>query len=150
MAEKIDHQGPNNNEKFEKLLDFLKVVHGVDLRIYKYPTLMRRIGKRMQAAGITDYENYQDYLEVHPDEFSELFNTILINVTSFFRDKETWDHLAKEIIPKIIASKKKDEVIRIWSAGCATGEEVYTVAMLLNEAIGEEGFKKESRFLRLI
>ena len=142
MAEKIDRNISNNNEKFEKLLDFLKVVHGVDLRIYKYPTLMRRIGKRMQAVGITDYENYQDYLEVHPDEFSELFNTILINVTSFFRDKETWDHLAKEIIPKIIASKKKDEVIRIWSAGCATGEEVYTIAMLLNEAIGEEDFKK--------
>ena len=142
LAEKIDHHGPNDNEKFEKLLDFLKVVHGADLRIYKYPTLMRRIGRRMQTAGISDYEAYQDYLEVHPEEFSELFNAILINVTSFFRDKETWDYLAKEIIPKIVASKKKDEVIRIWSAGCATGEEVYTIAMLMNEALGEEDFKR--------
>jgi two-component system CheB/CheR fusion protein len=141
LAEKND-QGQENNEKFENLLDFLKIVHGVDLRIYKYPTLMRRIGRRMQAVDIADYEAYQDYLEVHPEEFSELFNTILINVTSFFRDKETWDYLAKEIIPKIVASKKMDEVIRIWSAGCATGEEVYTVAMLLNEALGEEDFKK--------
>ncbi len=57
LAEKNDHYGPNDNEKFEKLLDFLKVVHGVDLRIYKYPTLMRRIGKRMQAVGISDYES---------------------------------------------------------------------------------------------
>jgi len=141
-AEKNDYHGEDNNEKFENLLDFLKTVHGVDLRIYKYPTLMRRIGRRMQAVGIADYEAYQDYLEVHPEEFSELFNTILINVTSFFRDKETWDYLAKEIIPKIVASKKMDEVIRIWSAGCATGEEVYTIAMLMNEALGEEDFKK--------
>ena len=85
------------DQSFEKFLDFLKTVHGVDLKIYKYPTLMRRIGKRMQTVNVPDYEAYQDYLDFHPNEFSELFT-----------------------------SKKKDEEIRIWPAGCASGEEAYT------------------------
>ncbi len=134
-------ENEQNEEKFEALLDYLKHNRGLDFTGYKRQSLLRRIRRRMQIVGISDFEDYQDYLEIHPGEFSELFNTILINVTSFFRDKGAWDYLAKEIIPRIITSKKEDEVIRIWSAGCATGEEAYTIAMLMIEALGEEAFK---------
>lgn len=95
----------------------------------------------MQVVGISGFAEFQDYLEVHPEEFAELFNTILINVTSFFRDKDAWDFLASEVIPKIMESKKGSEIIRIWSAGCASGEEAFSIAMLMIEALGEEGFK---------
>jgi two-component system CheB/CheR fusion protein len=81
-----------------------------------------------------------DYLEVHPEEFMHLFNTILINVTYFFRDDIAWDYLKEEVVPRIIANKNANEMIRVWSAGCASGEEAYTVAMVLAEVLGEDQF----------
>ncbi|MEC4816361.1 MAG: CheR family methyltransferase, partial [Scytonema sp. PMC 1069.18] len=83
---------------------------------------------------------YLDYLEVHPDEFAELFNTILNNVTAFFREAQSWEYIADEIIPRILQSKQISKPIRVWSAGCASGEETYTIAMLLAEALGMEQF----------
>jgi two-component system CheB/CheR fusion protein len=94
----------------------------------------------MQTIGIDTYNDYLDYLEVHPDEFVDLFNTILINVTTFFREPQAWEYIATEIIPTIINSKQKMKPIRVWSAGCASGEETYTVAMLLAEALGMEEY----------
>ncbi len=94
----------------------------------------------MQAVGIETYHDYLDYLEVHPEEFTQLFNTILINVTTFFRDEAAWDYINTEIIPKIRADKQSDQPIRIWSAGCASGEEAYTLALLLAEHLGLEQF----------
>jgi len=140
-AEKSDVKDERNQESFDALLDYLKKNRGSDFTGYKRQSLMRRITRRMQMVDITDYRDFQDYLEVHPEEFTNLFNTILINVTSFFRDKDAWDFLAEEIIPEMLASKKDSEVIRIWSAGCASGEEAYTIAMLMIEALGEESFK---------
>jgi two-component system CheB/CheR fusion protein len=90
---------------------------------------------------IKNYAAYQDYLEVHPEEFAPLFNTILINVTGFFRDAAAWEFLAKHIIPRIIAGKKSSDPIRVSSTGCASGEEAYTVAMLLAEALGDKAFR---------
>src|SRR5260370_41380031 len=72
--------------EFESLLEYLKQTRGFDFTAYKRSSLMRRVGKRMQAVDIADFAAYQDYLEVHPEEFTDLFNTILINVTGFFRD----------------------------------------------------------------
>jgi len=90
---------------------------------------------------IEGYDNYLDYLEVHPEEFNLLFNTLLINVTSFFRDRSVWDYIGSEIIAQIVARKEIGEPIRIWSAGCASGEEAYTIAMVVAEAIGMEQFR---------
>jgi two-component system, chemotaxis family, CheB/CheR fusion protein len=129
-------------DDFESLLDYLKRDRGSDFTGYKRQSLIRRFLRRMQVVGITTFSEYQDYLEVHPAEFADLFNTILINVTSFFRDKEAWDFLAKEILPKILQAKKGNETIRIWSAGCASGEEAFSIAMLMVEALGVEEFKK--------
>jgi two-component system, chemotaxis family, CheB/CheR fusion protein len=125
------------------LLEYLRTSRAFDFSGYKLASLQRRIDKRMLMVGINGYENYRDYLEVHPEEFGELFNTILINVTSFFRDPQTWDYIAAEIIPDILKNKGENDSIRVWSAGCATGEEAYTIAMLLAEAIGLERFRHE-------
>jgi two-component system CheB/CheR fusion protein len=103
---------------------------------------MRRVCKRMHDVNVKQFAEYIDHLEVHPEEFAHLFDTILINVTGFFRDPPAWEVLASDVIPKIIESKKPEELIRIWSAGCATGEETYTVAMLLAEALGEEAYRQ--------
>jgi two-component system CheB/CheR fusion protein len=126
--------------EFEALLEFLKLNRGFDFTGYKSASVMRRVAKRMQAVGIETYSDYLDYLEVRPEEFSHLFNTILINVTAFFRDPLSWDFLSAEIIPRIIAQKGSEEPIRIWCAGCASGEEAYTLAMVFAEALGLEQF----------
>jgi two-component system, chemotaxis family, CheB/CheR fusion protein len=101
---------------------------------------VRRVQKRMSEVGIRDFSEYLDYLQVHPEEFAHLFNTILINVTSFFRDREAWDCLATEVIPRLLESKPGDAPVRCWCAGTASGEEAYSLAMLLCEALGPESF----------
>jgi two-component system CheB/CheR fusion protein len=125
--------------RFEELLEYLARTRGFDFTSYKRASLMRRVRKRMQAVGTDDFVAYLDYLEVHPDEFAELFDTILINVTAFFRDPPVWEYLARDIVPQILAGKTATGRIRVWCAGCASGEEPYSVAMLLAEALGEEG-----------
>jgi two-component system, chemotaxis family, CheB/CheR fusion protein len=129
-------------EGLEPFLEHLKQVRGFDFSGYKRATLARRIHKRMVDVGVGDYEAYVDFLEANPREFAELFNTILINVTGFFRDAEAWDYLAKEVVPQLLEAVPEEEQIRVWSAGCASGEEAYTVAIVLLEALGEDAFKR--------
>lgn len=130
------------NMDFEALLDYLKRSRGFDFTGYKRSSLMRRVTRRMQTVEIEGYGNYLDYLEVHPEEFQHLFNTLLINVTSFFRDHAAWNHLITEIIPRIVARKESHESIRVWSAGCASGEEAYTIAIAIASVIGVEQFRE--------
>ncbi|NJL39759.1 MAG: PAS domain-containing protein [Leptolyngbyaceae cyanobacterium SM1_4_3] len=127
---------------FESLLDYLKRVRGFDFTGYKRSSLKRRVQKRMATKGINRFEDYLDYLEVYPSEFIDLFNTILINVTSFFRDQPAWSYLQETIIPQLISGKSEDEPIRVWSAGCASGEEAYTLAITLAEVLGDEQFRQ--------
>jgi two-component system CheB/CheR fusion protein len=133
---------PERDSEFENLLIYLRQSRGFDFTGYKRSTLMRRVRKRMQSLTIENFEEYLDYLEVDPEEFSYLFNTILINVTAFFRDSSAWEYLAEEILPNLIKNKKTSDQIRIWSAGCASGEEAYTLAMLLAEMLGAEEFRQ--------
>src|SRR5438105_6050020 len=125
---------------FEALLHFLQQQRGFDFTGYKRPSLMRRVARRMQTLAIKKHEDYQDHLQVHPEEFALLFDTILINVTSFFRDPQAWECVRDNVLPPLLAAKSSDGAIRIWSAGCASGEEAYTVAMLFAEALGEREF----------
>ncbi|MGI8504000.1 MAG: CheR family methyltransferase [Hassallia sp.] len=127
---------------FESLLIYLRQSRGFDFTGYKRSTLMRRVQKRMQFLGLENYSDYLDYLEVYPDEFNLLFNTILINVTAFFRDASVWEFLHLQVLPNLIKSKADSEPIRIWSAGCASGEEAYTLAMLMVESLGTEQFRQ--------
>jgi len=122
---------------FEALLEYLHQTRGFDFTGYKRTTLSRRVQKRMAEVGIERYEDYQDYLEVEGDEFAQLFDTMLINVTSFFRDKEAWNYLATSVIPQLTEGGRH---IRVWSAGCASGEEAYTLAMMLAQALGPRRF----------
>ena len=126
---------------FEHLLTHLKNTRGFDFTSYKRSTLARRIDKRLAAVGMDSYTSYLDYLEVHQDEFTHLFNSILINVTSFFRDAEAFEYLRTTIVPKVIGASTGGD-IRIWSAGCASGEECYSVAILFAEAMGLEAFRE--------
>ncbi|MGX6447101.1 CheR family methyltransferase [Patulibacter sp. S7RM1-6] len=128
--------------ELEALLRFLRDRRGFDFTGYKRPTLQRRILKRMTEVGAEDHEAYQDLLEADPREFIELFNTILINVTGFFRDPDAWRHLAEEVVPRLVADVPEDRAIRVWSAGCASGEEAYTLVMVLAEALGEQAFRE--------
>ena len=132
---------PHKDPDFENLLEYLRINRGFDFTGYKRSTLMRRVTKEMETLNIDTFVNYQDYLEVHPDEFKNLFNTILINVTAFFRDASAWEYLAKEVIPNIIKNKQPDQQIRFWSAGCASGQEAYTLAMVIAEILGIEEFR---------
>jgi hypothetical protein len=129
---------PEASGDLEVLLDHLRRNRGFDFTGYKRTSLGRRIEKRMQAVGADSYLGYLDHLEVDPEEFTHLFNTILINVTGFFRDPPTWDYVAAEVLPRLAAGKRDGEPIRIWSAGCASGEEAYTLAMVVAEALGPE------------
>lgn len=130
------------NPEFEALLDHLKRTRGFDFTAYKRSSLMRRVEKRMQSLGVTDFIAYIDYLEARPDEFTALFNTILINVTSFFRDDTAWAYLISDILPRIVGAKSPETSIRIWSAGCASGEEAYTLMMAVAEVIGIEAARE--------
>ncbi len=127
---------------FDALLDYLRRARGFDFTGYKRSSLQRRVTKRMHSQQIYTYGDYLDYLEVHPEEFPELFNTILINVTALFRDMSAWEHLWQQVLPQLLEEKPPDEPIRAWSAGCASGEEAYTLAMILADLLGPEQFRK--------
>ena len=122
--------------QLEELLVFIRDARGFDFTGYKRSSLARRIQKRMTDIGVESWTDYRDRLETDAEEFSYLFNTILINVTSFFRDAEAWTYLREEIIPKILADAEGEEEIRIWSAGCSSGEEPYSIAIAFAEAMG--------------
>jgi two-component system CheB/CheR fusion protein len=128
--------------RFDELLEYLRQTRGFDFTGYKRPSLMRRVLKRMQTVNIDDFAEYVDYLEVHPEEFAALFNTILINVTSFFRDPAAWKSLAESALPRMLERKGSRLPLRVWSAGCASGEEAYTIAMVLAEALGSKEFQR--------
>ncbi|HEY0783395.1 MAG TPA: protein-glutamate O-methyltransferase CheR, partial [Thermoanaerobaculia bacterium] len=128
--------------EFTRLLEYLRLARGFDFTGYKMSSLMRRMRKRMAEVDIETYSGYIDFLEVHPDEFLPLFNTVLINVTGFFRDPDPWKYLAEQIVPRILEDKSADEPIRVWSAGCASGQEAYSVAMLFADALGDEAYKR--------
>jgi two-component system CheB/CheR fusion protein len=127
-------------KEFDALLHLLKTERGFDFTGYKRASLVRRVRRRMQTVGVDDYAEYMRQLARDPDEFDHLFNTILINVTTFFRDGVPWDFLSQEIIPRIVAHKQDGAAIRIWSAGCASGQEAYTLAMMVADSIGAEDF----------
>lgn len=129
---------PADAEHFERLLQYLHQTRGFDFTAYKRATLMRRVIRRMQVVNVPSFDEYLDYLQVHQDEFGSLFNTILINVTSFFRDEELWSHLRAHVLPEIVGRAEGRGPIRVWSAGCASGQEPYSLAIAFAEIVGAE------------
>jgi two-component system CheB/CheR fusion protein len=129
-------------ERIDEIFAYLRQVRGFDFSAYKRASLTRRLVKRMQMVDVHSFGGYLEYLQGHPDEFAALFNTILINVTSFFRDHDMWTQLDAELLPRLLASREPNAPIRVWSAGCASGQEAYTAAMLLAEHLGVEALRE--------
>jgi two-component system, chemotaxis family, CheB/CheR fusion protein len=125
---------------FDNLLTFLHEERGFDFTGYKRASLARRVQRRMATVGIATFEEYHDHLVLHQAEFAALFDTVLINVTSFFRDPESWDHLRTELLPDLVL--RTDRPVRCWVAGCASGEEAYTLAIALAEILGLDGVRE--------
>lgn len=142
MDDGVKENPDKEAQAFESLLRYVRDARGFDFTGYKRASLMRRVRYRMDQCGHTTFEEYLDTLQASADEFSTLFNTILINVTSFFRDPEAWDHIRDEVVPTLVAERSPTDPIRVWSAGCASGQEPYTLAMILADALGPEEFRQ--------
>lgn len=121
----------------KRILMLLRIATGHDFSLYKKSTIGRRIERRMSQHNIADMEVYARYLKENTSEVQHLFRELLINVTSFFRDPEAFEKLKEEILPQILSGKPENYVFRVWVAGCATGEEAYSIAMLLREYMEE-------------
>jgi two-component system, chemotaxis family, CheB/CheR fusion protein len=122
-----------------EIIDLLRTKTPHDFTLYKPGTLQRRIERRMAMATVTDSRRYLGLLRQDPRELEVLAKDLLINVTSFFRDPEVFEFLAEEIVPRLVRKHSSDRPLRIWVAGCSTGEETYSIAMLFLEAIAAAG-----------
>lgn len=117
----------------QKILMLLRSKTGHDFSLYKKNTIHRRIEKRMSLHQFEDASRYVRYLQEQPDEVTILFKELLIGVTNFFRDTEAFEILKKKILPKMLSDKPENYELRVWTPGCATGEEVYSIAMVVRE-----------------
>ena len=122
-----------------EIIDLLRTKTPHDFSLYKPGTLQRRIDRRMAMAAVTDNSRYLKLLQQDSRELELLAKDLLINVTSFFRDPEIFEFLAKEIVPGLVRMHSSDRPLRIWVAGCSTGEETYSIAMLFLEEIAAAG-----------
>lgn len=131
----------------EGLVEFVASECGTDLSKYRRSCLRRRIGLRMTTVGSDDLEEYMEYLKGHPGEMKMLLDAVTIHVTDFFRDREVFDTLYDKVFPGIIAEKLREGMgrIRIWSAGCSTGEETYSITVLLLELLRKERITLKTR-----
>jgi two-component system CheB/CheR fusion protein len=127
---------------FEALLTYLQEQRGADFTGYKRPSLTRLVARRMKVAGVETYGEYVDRLQVETSELPALLDALLINVTALFRDAATWSYLRDELLPEVLAKLSPTEPVRVWSAACATGEEAYTLAILLHQLLGDAAYKE--------
>jgi two-component system CheB/CheR fusion protein len=128
----------NHDDELRPFLERVRDRTGLDFAPYKRPTIVRRLQRRMAAVGAQDLAEYRRYLDRHPEETQRLVASFLIKVTEFFRDPELFDYLREQILPGLIAEARQRGELRIWSAGCATGEEAYSLAILVAELLGDD------------
>ncbi len=125
---------PDDDEAaLRETLTFLRARTSHDFSYYKRATIVRRISRRMQINGITNLPDYVSFLRTHPGEAGALLGDLLISVTNFFRDRDTFAALERDIIPTLFVGKGPEDIVRVWCAACATGEEAYSMAILLVE-----------------
>src|SRR3970282_1808513 len=109
--------------------------HGLDLSYFKPAFLARRIHVRMKMLNMRNSSEYVNFLNSKPNEIGSLYDSLSINVTKFFRDKQVWQFFMQKVIPNLLEVIKSTDTIRIWSCGCASGEEPYSPAIMFNEAL---------------
>ncbi len=131
-------RGVPEGSDLDKVCLILRSSVGVDFGLYKQPTVRRRIARRMALQKIASLHKYAQILKQNPEEAQALADDIFINVTRFFRDPECFSALRKRVLAKLAAKGPSGDPIRIWVPGCSTGEEVYSIAMLLLEQLGEQ------------
>lgn len=129
-----------SDKDLRQLLQKVFNVRGFDFRQYKTNLLKRRLKRRLTATGSESYLDYAKFMDSHPEEYKKLFDDLTINVSCFFRNPLTFEILYKVVLPGILEYKEKstDNMIRIWSAGCANGEEPYSIAILLIDLLGKK------------
>lgn len=129
-----DSAGDDGERALREIMTILRTRTTHDFRHYKRATVMRRVERRIQVNGLTSLAQYRDFLHLHPNETPLLLQDMLISVTNFFRDKEAFEALRGAVLPELFRNRTPEETVRTWTVGCATGEEAYTLAMLLQEA----------------
>lgn len=134
---KSDELLPETTDALNKIFVLLRSATGVDFTYYKHPTIKRRIARRMVLHRIENLANYVRYLRENPAEVQALFHEILINVTSFFREPESFEALKEKVFPSLLRDRQPDMPIRVWVPGCSTGEEAYSLAICLLEFLTE-------------
>ncbi|MCW3110895.1 MAG: signal transduction histidine kinase with CheB and CheR [Segetibacter sp.] len=129
-------------EDIKKILRLIKNVKGVDFTKYKQNTIRRRIIRRMLLHKLESLPDYLDYMKKNTQEANLLYQDLLINVTHFFRDAEATEYLQKELLPELLKTKSAHNPLRIWVPACASGEEAYSLAIMLCEVMGEDSYYK--------
>ncbi|MCE3012667.1 MAG: PAS domain-containing protein, partial [Proteobacteria bacterium] len=129
---------PIDQQVIAEILGIVKRDLHVDFTLYKPSTIIRRIQRRMNVNKTATFSKYLEYLKVTPEESKLFYDDILIHVTTFFRDPKAFDRLKEDVFPEILKNKKTNQPLRIWVAGCSTGEEAYSLAMLLTEFLHEQ------------
>jgi two-component system CheB/CheR fusion protein len=131
--------GPLVEDAMQKLLRLLRELHGIDFALYKQSTVLRRIERRLLMSQSGDLDEYVRQATSNPHELSSLYRDLLIGVTQFFRDREAFDLLENDVLPELLAKIPPNEEFRAWVAGCATGEEAYSLAILIHEQMTRLG-----------
>jgi two-component system CheB/CheR fusion protein len=127
------------NASLARIIELVSEQSGVDFRGYKSTTVLRRVGRRMTASGLTTIDDYARHVAEHPEEAGHLANSLLINVTEFFRDSDAFLFLRNTVIPDVIVrARSQGRTLRFWSAGCSTGEEAFSLVMTVADLLGDE------------
>jgi two-component system, chemotaxis family, CheB/CheR fusion protein len=135
IAEQAEHRPQDQQQALREIFTELRIRTGHDFSNYKRPTLLRRIERRINIRNLPDLPSYVDYMHQNQEETNALLKDLLISVTNFFRDKRAFDVIENEVLPILFKSKTGDNQLRIWAAGCATGEEAYSIAILCAEKL---------------
>ena len=132
-GEKVSDEKIPSQDAVREITSLLRARTGHDFSSYKQPTVLRRIARRVQVHELEAIDEYVEFLRGHPEEVEALLADLLITVTDFFRDKEVFEALQQNVVPKLFDGKTSADQVRVWVVGCATGEEAYSMAMLLRE-----------------
>lgn len=138
LQELNDELIDDRDERLNYILKMIYKLTAVDFSRYKINTIKRRILRRMILHKMDNLEEYAQFLKHHTSEINQLYNDLLINVTDFFRDSESTEYLRKNLLPRLIANKSMAESFRIWVPACSTGQEAYSLAILLMEVLGDK------------
>ncbi|GAB4024920.1 CheR family methyltransferase [Spirosoma koreense] len=142
LETQLEDPSAASSEDLRSIIQLLRRATGVDFSHYKITTIRRRIIRRTLLFKLNSLREYADYLRQHPDEATQLYDDLLINVTSFFRDADTMDYVQKVLLPQLVREKNPQEPIRIWVPACSTGQEAYSIAIMLLEVLGERALSR--------